>query len=92
MLVVCSPGEPEELGAQITTDIAEAHGWTVHFAGGGVPDDEVLQLIGEGKLSLARLRRLDDADARNVERQAGPREVRCRGGRHSSPCRSSSRR
>ena len=25
MLVVCSPGEPEELGAQITTDLAEAH-------------------------------------------------------------------
>ncbi len=27
MLVICSPGEPEELGAQITTDLAEAHGW-----------------------------------------------------------------
>jgi len=47
MLVVCSPGEPEELGAQITTDIAEAHGWTVHFAGGGVPNDEIVGWIGQ---------------------------------------------
>lgn len=47
MLVVCSPGEPEELGAQITTDIAEAHGWAVHFAGGGVPNDEIVGWIGQ---------------------------------------------
>jgi len=47
MLVVCSPGEPEELGAQITTDIAEAHGWSVHFAGGGVPNDEIVGWIGQ---------------------------------------------
>jgi methanogenic corrinoid protein MtbC1 len=47
MLVVCSPGEPEELGAQITTDIAEANGWTVHFAGGGVPNDEIVGWIGQ---------------------------------------------
>jgi len=47
MLVVCSPGEPEELGGQITTDIAEAHGWTVHFAGGGVPNDEIVGWLGQ---------------------------------------------
>lgn len=47
MLVVCSPGEPEELGAQITTDLAESHGWTVHFAGGGVPNDEIVGWIGQ---------------------------------------------
>jgi methanogenic corrinoid protein MtbC1 len=47
MLVVCSPGEPEELGAQVTTDIAEAHGWTVHFAGGGVPNDEIVGWLGQ---------------------------------------------
>ena len=47
MLVVCSPGEPEELGAQITTDMAEARGWDVHFAGGGVPNDEIVGWIGQ---------------------------------------------
>lgn len=47
MLIICSPGEPEELGAQITTDLAEAQGWTVHFAGGGVPNDEIVGWIGQ---------------------------------------------
>jgi methanogenic corrinoid protein MtbC1 len=47
MLVICSPGEPEELGAQITTDLAEAQGWTVHFAGGGVPNDEIIGWLGQ---------------------------------------------
>jgi len=47
MLIICSPGEPEELGAQITTDLAEAKGWTVHFAGGGVPNDEIVGWIGQ---------------------------------------------
>jgi methanogenic corrinoid protein MtbC1 len=47
MLVICSPGEPEELGAQITTDLAEAHGWSVHFAGGGVPNDEIVGWLGQ---------------------------------------------
>jgi methanogenic corrinoid protein MtbC1 len=49
MLVICSPGEPEELGAQITTDLAEAHGWNVHFAGGGIPNDEIVAWIGQLK-------------------------------------------
>ncbi len=47
MLVVCSPGEPEELGGQITTDLAEANGWQVHFAGGGVPNDEIIGWLGQ---------------------------------------------
>ena len=33
--------------AQITTDLAEAHGWTVHFAGGGIPNDEIVGWIGQ---------------------------------------------
>ena len=35
MLVVCSPGEPEELGGQITTDLAEAAGWRCILRGAG---------------------------------------------------------
>lgn len=46
-LVVCAEGEPEELGAQMCCDLLEAEGWEVYFAGGGVPDDEVLSLLGE---------------------------------------------
>ena len=46
-LIFCGNAEPEELGGQITADLFEADGWNVRFAGGGVPDDEVLKLIGE---------------------------------------------
>jgi methanogenic corrinoid protein MtbC1 len=47
VLIFCGADEPEELGGQITADLFESDGWTVRFAGGGVPDDEVLKLIGD---------------------------------------------
>lgn len=47
MIVVCGEGELEELGAQIISDLFEAEGWQVWFVGSGVPDDEILQLIGK---------------------------------------------
>jgi methanogenic corrinoid protein MtbC1 len=45
-VLLCAPHEPEELGAQMICDMLEARGWEVYFLGGGVPDDEVLMLIG----------------------------------------------
>jgi methanogenic corrinoid protein MtbC1 len=47
VLIFCGADEPEELGGQITSDLFEADGWMTRFAGGGVPDDEVLNFIGE---------------------------------------------
>ena len=47
VLILCGDDEPEELGGQICADLFEAQGWNVRFAGGGVPNDEVLKLIGE---------------------------------------------
>ena len=47
VLIFCGNAEPEELGGQICADLFECEGYTVRFAGGGVPDDEVLKLIGE---------------------------------------------
>jgi methanogenic corrinoid protein MtbC1 len=47
VLIFCGNAEPEELGGQICADLFEAEGYTVRFAGGGVPEDEVLSLIGE---------------------------------------------
>jgi len=46
VLIFCGDDEPEELGGQICADLFDADGWTVKFAGGGVPEDEVLNLIG----------------------------------------------
>ena len=47
MIVLCAEGEPEELGAQMTADLFESRGWNVYFLGSGVPNDEVLSLIGQ---------------------------------------------
>jgi methanogenic corrinoid protein MtbC1 len=46
-LIFCGNDEPEELGGQICAELFEHAGWNVRFAGGGVPDDEVLQMIGD---------------------------------------------
>jgi len=52
VLIFCGDDEPEELGGQICSDLFEADGWTVRFAGGGVPEDEVLGLIGSERPDL----------------------------------------
>jgi methanogenic corrinoid protein MtbC1 len=51
-LIFCGNAEPEELGGQICADLFEADGWTVKLAGGGVPEDEVLKLIGDTRPDL----------------------------------------
>lgn len=47
ILITCADGEPEELGAQMCADLFEAEGWEVFFVGGGVPNDEILSLVGQ---------------------------------------------
>lgn len=46
ILIACADGEPEELGAQMCADLFESEGWEVYFLGGGVPNDEILALVG----------------------------------------------
>ena len=46
IVIVCADDEPEELGAQMCSDLFESEGWNVRFLGGGVPNDEVLSLVG----------------------------------------------
>jgi len=52
MIVTCGEGEQEELGSQIIADLFEANGWSVWFVGSGVPDDEILELIGALKADI----------------------------------------
>ncbi len=52
VLIFCGNAEPEELGGQICADLFESEGYQVRFAGGGVPDDEVLKLIGDTRPDL----------------------------------------
>lgn len=46
IVIACAVAMREELGAQIIADLFQADGWDVFFLGGGVPRDEVLELIG----------------------------------------------
>jgi methanogenic corrinoid protein MtbC1 len=52
VLIFCGNDEPEELGGQICADLFESEGWDVRFAGGGVPEDEVLEMIGQYRPDL----------------------------------------
>ncbi|RIK66672.1 MAG: hypothetical protein DCC65_09025 [Planctomycetota bacterium] len=47
ILIACAAGEPEELSAQMCADLFEADGWDVFFLGGGVPEDEIVSLVGQ---------------------------------------------
>ncbi len=49
IVVTCANGECEELGAQMCADLFESEGWAVHFLGGGVPNDEILSLVGQAR-------------------------------------------
>lgn len=46
IVITCADAEPEELGAQMCSDLFESDGWDVYFVGGGIPNDEVLELVG----------------------------------------------
>lgn len=47
VLIACADHMREELGAQIITDLFHADGWDAAFLGGGVPHDEIVQLVGK---------------------------------------------
>ena len=49
VLAMCGPSEESELGAQMATDLLEANGFRVSFAGGGVANDEIMGRIHETK-------------------------------------------
>jgi methanogenic corrinoid protein MtbC1 len=46
LVVLCGNSQIYELGAQITSDLFEAEGWSVWFIGSDVPNDEILQFLG----------------------------------------------
>jgi MerR family transcriptional regulator, light-induced transcriptional regulator len=46
-VIACADGPHEELGAQMVGDLFQANGWEVYFLGGGVPDDEILAMLGQ---------------------------------------------
>jgi len=68
MIVLCGDGETEELGAQITADLFEGAGWSIWFLGSGVPNDEVLQLVGRVTPDILCIYGTEPAGVPNVRR------------------------
>ncbi len=68
MIVTCGDGDIEELGAQITADLFEADGWSVWFLGSGVPNDEILQLVGKIKPDILCIYGAQPAGVPNMRR------------------------
>ena len=51
-VVVCAETQCEELGGQVCADVLEASGWQTLFLGGGVPEDELVGLVGKMRPEL----------------------------------------
>lgn len=51
-LVISGAEQSEELAAQIVADLLEARGLEVFYAGGGISNDEIVNQIGEMKISV----------------------------------------
>lgn len=49
VVAFCGASESDELAAQIAVDTLEASGYTVSFAGGGVPSDEIVAHVHEAR-------------------------------------------
>ena len=45
--IFCGPAEGDELSAQLVADLAEADGYEILFAGGGIANDEILAEVGQ---------------------------------------------
>jgi MerR family transcriptional regulator, light-induced transcriptional regulator len=48
VLAMCGPRDTDELGAQMAVDLLEQSGFEVSFAGGNIPNDEIVQYVNEG--------------------------------------------
>ncbi|MBN1943726.1 MAG: B12-binding domain-containing protein [Phycisphaerae bacterium] len=47
VVVFCGASEAGELGAQISSDLFEADGWSVWFVGAGIANDDALRFLGD---------------------------------------------
>lgn len=47
IFAMCGPRDSDELGAQMAVDLLEQAGFAVSFAGGNIPNDEILSVVHE---------------------------------------------
>src|SRR5262249_11216052 len=46
---LCGPRDSDELGAQMAVDLLEQGGFDISFAGGNIPNDEILAVVHENR-------------------------------------------
>jgi len=46
IIVSCADDEREAVGGQMLADLFQSNGWESYYLGAGVPDDELLKLVG----------------------------------------------
>jgi methanogenic corrinoid protein MtbC1 len=66
LLILSGPGEADELSGQLVADLAEAEGYKVQFAGGGVAEDEILHELNTLKPDVLLLFASAPSDAPNI--------------------------
>jgi methanogenic corrinoid protein MtbC1 len=49
IFALCGPKDSDELGAQMAVDLLEESGFDITFAGGGIPNDEILSHVHESQ-------------------------------------------
>lgn len=62
----CGPTEGDELAAQLVADLAEADGYEVYFAGGGIANDEILAEVGRHNPDILLIFAAAPSDCPNI--------------------------
>ena len=52
IFALCGPKDADELGAQMAVDLLESSGFEISFAGGGIPNDEILAHVHESQPNI----------------------------------------
>lgn len=66
VIMFTGPGEADELAGQLVADLIEADGYEVHFAGGGIANDEILGEVGEQRPDILLMFASAPSDAPNI--------------------------
>ncbi len=66
LVISCATGEAEEFSAQMCADLFEADGWEVYLIGGGVPHDEIANVVGQLQPSVLMIIGSQPTDAPQV--------------------------
>ena len=66
IVMFSGPSEADELAGQLASDLLEASGYEVFFAGGGIANDEILAEIGEQRPDVLLMFASAPSDAPNI--------------------------